>query len=54
MVFLFPSKMAENDCNGIYKAYTSMKFFIVKPSSLHNLIALRPKYSPQDSVFKYS
>ena len=31
----------------------TMKFLIVKPSTLPILIPLGPKHSPQDPVFKY-
>ena len=31
-----------------------MKFLIVEPSRLPNLIPLGSKYSPQDPVFKYA
>ena len=31
----------------------TIKFLIVEPSPLPNLIPLGPKYSPHDPVFKY-
>ena len=37
----------------IRRTVQTMKFVIVKPSQLPNLIPLGPKYSLQDPVFKY-